>query len=124
MLQNDDVNVAYINFIETFSKLYNLHCPVKKAHAKGIYKKPWITNGLKNAFRKKNYLYRSFLREPKLQNTGIKLRKNKLTSILRLAEKAYLLLNLRSPRDYVGRSSVRSSVRRACGVLDRQLLNG
>ena len=37
VLQSDDVNVAYINFIETFSKLYNLHCPVKKAHAKGIY---------------------------------------------------------------------------------------
>ena len=37
MLQSDDVNVAYINFIETFSKLYNLHFPVKKAHAKGIY---------------------------------------------------------------------------------------
>ena len=30
-----------------------------------------------------------FGREPKLQNTGIKLTKNKLTSILRLAEKAY-----------------------------------
>ena len=63
MLQSDDVNVAYINFIETFSKLFNLHCPVKKAHAKSIYKKPWITNGLKNACRKKNGLYRSFLRE-------------------------------------------------------------
>ena len=63
MLHSDDVNVAYFNFIETFSKLYNLHCPVKKAHAKGIPKKSWITNGLKNACRKKNDLYRSFLRE-------------------------------------------------------------
>ena len=44
VLQSYDVNVAYTNFIETFSKLYNLHCPVKKAHAKGISKKPWITN--------------------------------------------------------------------------------
>ena len=58
MLQSDNVIVAYINFIETFSKLYNLHCPVKKAHAKCISKKPWITNGLKNARRKKNDLYR------------------------------------------------------------------
>ena len=57
VFQRDDVNVAYINFIETFSKLYYLHCPVKKAHAKGISKKSWITNGLKNACRKKNYLY-------------------------------------------------------------------
>ena len=90
MLQSDDVNVAYINFIETFSKLYNLHCPVKKAHAKGIYKKPWITNGLKNACRKKNGLYRSFLRErTHTSEYRYKTYKNKLTSILRLAEKAY-----------------------------------
>ena len=65
VLQSDDVDVAYINFIETFSKLYNLHCPVKKAHAKGrpIYKKPGIPNRLKNACRKKNDLYRSFILE-------------------------------------------------------------
>ena len=90
VLQSDDVNVAYINFIETFSKLYNLHCPVKKAHAKGIYKKPWITNGLKNACRKKNGLYRSFLRErTHTSEYRYKTYKNKLTSVLRLAEKAY-----------------------------------
>ena len=40
MLQSDDVNVACINFIETFSKLYNRHCHVKKAHPKVIAKKP------------------------------------------------------------------------------------
>ena len=90
VLQSDDVNVAYINFIETFSKLYNLHCPVKKSHAKGISKKPWITNGLKNACRKKNDLYRSFLRErTQTSEYRYKTYKNKLTSILRLAEKAY-----------------------------------
>ena len=77
VLQSDDVNVAY-------------NCPVKKAHAKGIYKKPWITNGLKNACRKKNGLYRSFLRErTHTSEYRYKTYKNKLTSILRLAEKAY-----------------------------------
>ena len=72
------------------TKLYNLHCPVKKAHAKGIYKKPWITNGLKNACRKKNCLYSSFLQErTHTSEYRYKTYKNKLTSILRLAEKAY-----------------------------------
>ena len=90
MLQSDDVNVAYTNFIETFSKLYNLHCPVKKARAKGISKKPWIINGLKNACRKKNDLYMSFLRErTQTSECRYKTYKNKLTFILRLAEKAY-----------------------------------
>ena len=51
---------------------------------------PWITNGLKNACRKKNGLYRSFLRErTHTSEYRYKTYKNKLTSILRLAEKAY-----------------------------------
>ena len=36
VLQSDDVNVAYIHFIQTFIKLYKLHCPVKKTHVKCI----------------------------------------------------------------------------------------
>ena len=41
------------------------------------------------------------------------------------APSIYLLLNLRSPRDYVVRSSVHHVVRsRLWYVLDRQLLNG
>ena len=92
MLTTDDVDVAYINCTETFGKLYNLHCPVKNAHAKGrpIHKKLWITHGLKNACRKKNDLYRSFIRErTQTSEYRYKTYKNKLTSILRLAEKAY-----------------------------------
>ena len=47
-------------------------------------------NGLKNACRKKNGLYRSFLRErTHTSEYRYKTYKNKLTSILRLAEKAY-----------------------------------
>ena len=91
VLQSADVDVAYINFIETFSKLYNLHCPVKKAHARGrpIHKKPWITYGLKNACRKKNDLYRSFIRErTQTSEYRYKTYTNKLTYFLRLAEKA------------------------------------
>ena len=69
VLQSDDINVAYINFIETFSKLYNLHCPVKKAHAKGIYKKPLITNGLKmHVVRRMVCTGHFFGREPTLHS--------------------------------------------------------
>ena len=70
VLQSGDVDVAYINFkIDTFSNFYNLHCPVKKAHSKGrhiLYKRRGLQmyyKLLKNAGRKKNYLYRSFIRE-------------------------------------------------------------
>ena len=73
VLQSDDVNVAYINFIETFSKLYNLHCPVKKAHAKGIYKNRGLQMDLKmRVVRKMVFTGHFFGREPTLQNIGIK----------------------------------------------------
>ena len=56
MLQNDDVNVAYINCIQTVIQLYNIHCPFKKTYVKCISKKKtWITNGLKNACRKGSF---------------------------------------------------------------------
>ena len=52
--------------------------------------KPWITNGLKNACRKKNTLYKKFLRSRTvISETKYKLYKNKLTSILRFSEKSY-----------------------------------
>ena len=73
VLQSDDVNVAYINFIETFSKLYNLHCLVKKAHAKGIYKSRGLQMDLKmRVVRRMVCTGHFFGREPTLQNTGIK----------------------------------------------------
>ena len=73
VLQSDDVNVAYSNFIETFNKLYNLHCPVKKAHAKGIYKSRALQMDLKmRVVRRMVCTGHFFGREPTLQNTGIK----------------------------------------------------
>ena len=79
VLQSDDVDVAYINCIETFSKLHNLHCPVKMALAKGrhIYiKSRGLQMNLKmSVVRRMIYTGHLFGREPKLQNTGIKLTK-------------------------------------------------
>ena len=78
VLQSDGVDVAYINCIETFSKLYNLHRPVKKAHAKGrhIYKRRGLQMDLNmHVVRRSIYTGHLFGKEPKLQNTGIKLTK-------------------------------------------------
>ena len=50
--------------------------------------KPWITNGLKNACRKKNRLYKIWLHsQTPAAESRYKTYKNKLTSILRTAEK-------------------------------------
>ena len=72
VLQSDDVNVAYMNFIEKFSKLYNLHCPVKKAHAKGIKSRGLQMDLKMRVVRKMVFTGHFFGREPTLQNTGIK----------------------------------------------------
>ena len=82
VLLSDD---AYANFINTFNTLYNLYCPAKKVKIKDTCrKKPWLSNGLKNACRKKNRLYRLFLRDrTEISESRYRTSKNKLTSILR-----------------------------------------
>ena len=73
VLQSDDVNVAYINFIETFSKLYNLHCPVKRLMLKVYIKSRGLQMVLKmHVVRRMVCKGHFFGREPTLQNTGIK----------------------------------------------------
>ena len=61
VLRSDDFNIAYANFINAFNTLYNLYCPVKRVKIKDTCRKNWLSNGLKNACRKKNHLYRLFL---------------------------------------------------------------
>ena len=83
---------AYDNFISTIKAIYNEECPKSKVkiNVKNV-NKPWFTTGLKNACLKKNKLYRLFI-TTKNENAGLKYKryKNKLTSILRAAEKKLL----------------------------------
>ena len=57
-----EVDTAYAEFLSIFSEQYNICCPVKTIRAQVARRdKPWITNGLKNACRKKNRLYKIWL---------------------------------------------------------------
>lgn len=93
-LQEANPNLAYECFLETFLRLYDKNCPVKLVDASKRKREdkgnPWMTNGLKNACKKKNLLYREFLRlrTNKTENK-YKIYKNKLTFILRNEEKNY-----------------------------------
>ena len=91
LLDSNDVNICYDIFLNTFTTLYNQNCPVKqiKITKRKTYK-PWFTKGLQNACKKKNNLYALALKS----NNSVSLEryrkyKNKLTKILRLAEKQY-----------------------------------
>ena len=91
VLNSGSVNKAYQLFIEKFKDIYYLCCPVKKVNInKKCIDKPWFTPGLKNACKKKNCLYKSYLqtkRKAVLQK--YKKYKNKLVSILRNEAKRY-----------------------------------
>ena len=91
MYNSINVNDAYDNFIKVFTHSYNECCPVKNiiVDVKSV-KKPWMSNGLRNACKKKNRLYVKFLKQRSTDaEERYKKYKNKLTSILRYCEKEY-----------------------------------
>ena len=57
-----NVNDAYDIFSETFSTLYDKHCPIVKLSKQNKTKcsKPWFSNGLKNACSKKIKCIKTF----------------------------------------------------------------
>ena len=78
------------SFPNIFLDVYNSCCPIVKQTVNKRSDKPWLSKGLINACRKKNLLYRQQLGK---KSQALKQRylvyKNKLTSILRKAEKQY-----------------------------------
>lgn len=96
-----DTDGAYNNFLEIFLHSYDKHCPISvySKHIKYL-KSPWLTKGLINACKKKNNLYKLFIKlKSKEAENKYKLYKNKLTDIIRLAKKSYykkLLLDNKS----------------------------
>ena len=85
------VDSCYEIFVQKLNTLFEKCCPMNTKHANINNKnKPWITRGLANACKKKNRMYVTSLRT-KLKDDEVKykLYKNKLTKILRAAEKIY-----------------------------------
>lgn len=87
----EDVNNAYTAFLDRFCVLYNKHCPVRQYYVKKKNTKcPWLTKGLQNACKKKNNLYKKFLKlRTKEAESRYKSYKNKLTHIIRVSKKKY-----------------------------------
>ena len=74
-----------------FKNIYEVSFPVRTISRKDKRQhKPWMTSGLKNACKKKNILYKRFLKSRSgVAEVRYKSYKNKLTSILRQCEKEY-----------------------------------
>ena len=61
---SDDINCLYNTFTEKITELYHSNCPIiyEKVKRKRL-DKPWMNNnGLKNASRQRNLLYKEFLK--------------------------------------------------------------
>ena len=78
-------NEAYESFLEIVAELYEKNCPLVKKIVKPKYaEKPWITKGISKACKKKNSLYKEFLKKRTTEaEQKYKTYKNKLTKIMR-----------------------------------------
>ena len=89
---DEDSNMAYNNFIDEYSRVYNVCFPLKVIKGKLLKNcsSPWIAPGLLKSINKKNRLYKKFIRSPSLSNKRkYKTYKNKLNHFIRIAKRKY-----------------------------------
>lgn len=89
--EKNDTEKAYNDFLKIFLTLYNKNCPIIKFKKKQKHQhNGWMTKGLINACKKKNCLYKHFLKKrTKESEEKYKTYKNKLTMIIRNSKKDY-----------------------------------
>ena len=92
VIECDNVNESYNKFVEIFLDKLKKCCP-KENKMQGKKKRnnhPWMTTGLQNACKKKNLLYRNFIKNRTDEcETRYKTYKNKLTKILKRCEREH-----------------------------------
>ena len=63
--ETDNINKAYDLSLRKFQDVFDQCCPIKKKKKTinvSANRKPWLTNGLKNACKKMNLLYKQLLK--------------------------------------------------------------
>jgi len=92
VLTSADANSAYNSFFTKFTSCYNECLPLelKEIKCRNQICKPWITPCILKSIRKKNKLYKDYLNNSNTENVSkYKTYKNKLTKIIRSAEKLH-----------------------------------
>ena len=81
---------AFGMFHSKLLELYNKHFPKQRVRYRYNSRKPWLSQGLKDGIKTKNKLYIKYIKIPSVYNEiKYKNYRNKLSSILRNAEKKY-----------------------------------
>lgn len=92
VLNNQNPNMAYDNFVSTYNQIYEKCFPVKMLTRKKakLATKPWITKGLLVSIKSKSKLYKEFLRNPlPTHENKYKKFKNKLNYLLKISKRNY-----------------------------------
>ena len=100
--QEIDTQEAFSTFHRVLLKVYNKHFPKQKVNIKYSTRKLWLTQGLKDAIRTKNKLYKKYMKCKTVANEKTYKRyRNKLNIILKCAEKQHFTDLLNSHKDNI-----------------------
>jgi len=100
ILKDGDVNEKYDALMKTVHKLYDKNFPLisHTLHVRNIHR-PWITKAIRNSIKKKSTLYKKFLKSrTQAALNKYKIYRNKLTAVLRKAEKCYYASKLEAAK--------------------------
>ena len=92
VLSKNDPTELYTVFLEEFFGLYDRFFPIKnhKLNSSMRSNNQWITRGLKKSLKRKDALYKKFLKNPTQQNEqDYKRYCYKLNHLIRIAKKSY-----------------------------------
>jgi hypothetical protein len=86
---NDPIN-SYSKFLHEFSEIFDTCFPLRRQKVCSTnFSKPWMTNGLLTSIKRKNKLYKKYLRKPSFENKKTYIDfKNKLNNSIRIAKRA------------------------------------
>ena len=91
MTSLNDINDMYSSFLDHVLKLHDKYFPLQEVKCRyNKHKSPWLSDGIYQSIRRKNYLYKKILRNPTSQNKSIyTLYKNKLNNLIKISKKNY-----------------------------------
>ena len=60
----DNINITFENYLNTMNTLINSHASLKKLNKeqRKFQQKPWITRGIQNTIKKKNRLFKKYIK--------------------------------------------------------------
>ena len=93
-----NVNTAYSCFLNKYSEIFNSCFPIRKIKASECaLKKPWLSTCRLKSIKRKNLLYKKYLKSPTPFNeSSYKKYRNRLNHSLRLAKRSYYEAKLKS----------------------------